>query len=156
MRLSRSPENGFNWEMEEAEYAIFLSLLKRYPLINGATKPLSGEADLVETDQQLLEDALAEHRSATRAELMKLMETAHMSPQEGGEIVLALKSEHVEPLLQVFNDVRVGSWLRLGSPELDKLADLNVSGESFESLWLMEMGGFFQSVLLEALEEEEG
>ena len=62
---------------------------------------------------------------------------------------LSLSPAEVEWLLQVLNDIRVGSWVILGSPE-EKPAELNAT--TAPHFLAMEMAGYFQMQLLEALE----
>jgi hypothetical protein len=62
---------------------------------------------------------------------------------------MTLSAADVEWLLQVFNDVRVGSWVHLGLPE-ERIAKLTL--ENAPHLWAMEMAGYFESQLLKALE----
>jgi hypothetical protein len=57
----------------------------------------------------------------------------------------------MEWLLQVFNDIRVGSWVLLGSPE-DNIEAALVDADSARIFWDMEMAGNFQMQLLAALE----
>jgi hypothetical protein len=53
--------------------------------------------------------------------------------------------------MQVLNDVRVGSWVILGSPD-KKPAELNAT--TAPHFLAMEMAGYFQMQLLEALGRE--
>ena len=67
---------------------------------------------------------------------------------EGGWKVSVTTGE-IEWLLQVLNDVRIGSWLALGSPEqrMEHLTEKNAP-----HLWAMEMSGSFEMALLHLLE----
>jgi len=51
-------------------------------------------------------------------------------------------------LLQVLNDVRIGSWIELGSPERPLEA---LGAKTAPAVWAMEMAGAFQMSLLELL-----
>jgi hypothetical protein len=63
-----------------------------------------------------------------------------------------LERADTEWLPQVLNDIRVGHWLRLGSPEPGDLNPLNL-GLKHLPIWLaMEMSGSFQMSILAALE----
>ena len=66
---------------------------------------------------------------------------------------LLLKGAELEWLLQVLNDVRVGSWLKLGQPDENQSPD--VTPENFQFVLAMEVCGAFQSALLAALGETE-
>jgi hypothetical protein len=56
-------------------------------------------------------------------------------------------------LLEVLNEVRVGSWLNLGKPDnLDRVL-LAQDEANARSLWSMELSGYFQMALLAALNQ---
>jgi hypothetical protein len=63
----------------------------------------------------------------------------------------ALSAPEIEWLLQVLNDVRVGSWIGLGSPDTEKGGKIPLTEETAPLLWVMEMAGSFEMVLLDAL-----
>jgi hypothetical protein len=63
--------------------------------------------------------------------------------------VLKLSEGDMEWLLQILNDIRVGSWILLGSPESPAEALTVATAPHF---WALEMADYFQSRLLEALE----
>ena len=66
---------------------------------------------------------------------------------------LTLAPTQMEWLLQVLNDVRVGSWLTLGKPEE---GEAPVFKERAGIYWVaMEVCGIYQSVLLSALGAEQ-
>jgi hypothetical protein len=66
-----------------------------------------------------------------------------------GGFQFSLKHPDLEWLLQVLNDIRVGSWLALGEPEQGKLPSLNQ--QNFRYLVAMEICGAFESLLLSGL-----
>jgi hypothetical protein len=53
--------------------------------------------------------------------------------------------------MQVLNDIRVGSWLRLGSPA--DPYELDLTRENTGDFVALEFCGFVQSVLLRSLNE---
>jgi hypothetical protein len=57
----------------------------------------------------------------------------------------------MEWLLQVLNDVRVGSWLLLGSPDGPAETLAKLSHETASHFWSMEVAGQFQMVLINAM-----
>ena len=64
-------------------------------------------------------------------------------------IHFTLTAPQVEWLLQVFNDVRVGSWLALGEPEELEIPEVNQTNAPY--LLAMESAGHFEAALLSAL-----
>jgi hypothetical protein len=126
-------------------------LLKMYPCIPPAHQRLSkaGAGTDLQSAQRLLDDALAEQRARNKRQVQALFaDPGRWVATEGGWKVSVTTSE-IEWLLQVLNDVRVGSWLALGSPEqrLETLTEKNAP-----HLWAMEMSGSFQMALLHLLE----
>jgi hypothetical protein len=64
---------------------------------------------------------------------------------------LSLSRAEAEWVLQVLNDIRVGSWIILGSPE-GEIEGLDAKTAS--DFWAMEMAGYFETELLQALNRE--
>jgi len=82
----------------------------------------------------------------------KLLEDAQRFVPRGAGFRVIFSREEMEWLLQVLNDVRVGSWLALGCPDPDagKAPEVNESNAKY--MFLMELSGHFEWVLLEALD----
>jgi hypothetical protein len=51
----------------------------------------------------------------------------------------------------VLNDIRVGSWVKLGCPDLEKPAPLEMTRANARALQAMHISGQFQMELLEAV-----
>lgn len=131
---------------------LLLALLQLYPRIPPAhhrlTKsPPPGD----DTNQRLLEDALADQRRENKANLSAfLADPARLRETESG-CQITLNDADLEWLLQVLNDVRVGSWVLLGSPESD-LPELAINEQTAPHIWAMHVAGHFQMQLLEAVQ----
>ena len=138
------------YRLGKQERSLFLTVLDRYPLIPPAHQPVSKDPPARELEhcQQLLDEALAEQRRENRYRLKALLQ----DPQRFREIpdgwLLVLSPADREWLLQILNDVRVGSWLRLGSPEED-LPEMDLEAETAPDALTMHMAGHFQMRLLE-------
>jgi hypothetical protein len=61
---------------------------------------------------------------------------------------LSLSHAEVEWVLQVLNDIRVGSWIRLGSPDKKRTA---LNERTVLDFAAMETAGYFEVQFLEAL-----
>ncbi len=129
---------------------LLLRLLALYPRIPAAYQRLSKSCALPDPDanQQLLEEALAEQRAENRAQLQALLTDPKRLTEKETGWQLTLARGEAEWLLQVLNDIRVGSWIALGSPE-EQVETLNE--ETVPQLWAMEMAGFLEILLLGAL-----
>ena len=153
MKLLRSHPDGYVFRLPQAEKELFFRLLRLYPLVPAAHQRLS-QSDTSDTDgenQRLLDEALAAHRQEQQAQVLAMMnDPACFSPVKAGW-QLKLSGPQIEGLLQVLNDIRVGSWIALGSPDFEQGVRLEPTEVNADRLWLMETAGFFQQQLLEAV-----
>ena len=150
MKLIRISAEKFSFQLGKRERELWLAVLRLYPSVPPAHQRLSKTVTLEESAQQLLNEALAEQRAENRSRLEALTGDLKRWTRLDSGWRLELSSFEVEWLLQVLNDIRIGSWIALGSPEgrLD-----TITQETAPHLWSMEMAGAFEMVLLEALEK---
>jgi hypothetical protein len=148
----RSPD-GIILYLTTREADVLLSVLKLYPRIPPAHQRLSRKAacpDPIET-QRLLDEALAEQRAENKKTLERLLEDPERFGRQGSGFRISLSLGDLEWMLQILNDVRVGSWVLLESPEEPVEPEPRNAGD----LWAMDMSGYFQMQLLRALEGRE-
>ncbi|HVY70208.1 MAG TPA: hypothetical protein VHH73_09790, partial [Verrucomicrobiae bacterium] len=72
-------------------------------------------------------------------------------PGSAEECRLDFNAEELEWLLQILNDIRVGSWVRLGAPDLDMVKP-EVTPDNLRYAWALDVSGCFQAALLRAIE----
>jgi hypothetical protein len=152
VKLIRTSKDRLLFHLAKREKALLFQLLRLYPRIPAAHQPLSKSGRLPDqvASQRLLEDSLAEQRAENRKKLEKLLAGSSRLVEHETGWRLSLSPAELEWLLQVLNDIRVGSWVILGSPEEWLSA---VTTKTAPHLWAMEMAGAFQMEFLEALEE---
>jgi hypothetical protein len=140
-------------ELGKREKTLLAQVLNLYPRVPSAHlqpgKPGAGPG--LEATQRLLNEALAEQRAENRKQLDALLSDEHRWTQTEMGWKLTLSPGDAEWLLQILNDIRVGSWVLLGSPE-ERFEVVNQ--ETAPHLWAMEIAGSFQIALLEAMESE--
>ena len=150
MTLVQRAKGKFVFGLSESEKALLAAILDLYPRVTSsqtlASRP--GAAQLARETQALLEESLADHRAENKKTLKKFLADPKRFAAHAGGWQLALTKAESDWLLQILNDVRVGSWIILGSPE-NYLEVLNKKNE--RDFWAMEIAGRFESVLLEAL-----
>ena len=83
-----------------------------------------------------------------------LAEDGRFSPTEAG-FRFSINRSQIEWLLQVLNDIRVGSWLILGEPDEKKGKLLHMTPDNTPYVVALEGCSHFQSELLLAFEEKE-
>ena len=151
MILIRQHKDAFVFQLAARERLLLLELLKGYPQTPPGQRLVSKNKQLPDqaTSQRLLEEALAEQRAENRLQLSALVNDSKRWKEEQKHWTLKLSSSDLEWLLQVLNDIRVGSWVQLGSPE--RWSDM-ITPEKAPRVWTMELAGAFQMAFLHALE----
>jgi hypothetical protein len=133
--------------LSPAEKQAWTDLLKLYPIQSAVVQPRDRPNA---AERALLEEALSAQRRKHRAELEQSLLKEQLFVPEGDRFKVTLSAAHIEMMLQVLNDLRVGSWYALGCP--DQLARKHIapSDADFRHVWVMELSGHFQMALLEA------
>jgi hypothetical protein len=151
VKLFRAGKNGHVFHLGQREKQLLLETIKLYPLVPASHHRLSKShnARQSDEDQRLLEEALAEQRLENRRQVLVMLTEPQRFRETKSGFELTLTPSQVEWLLQVLNDVRVGSWLALGEPEHGE--EPAVTEQNAKYLLAMELCGLFESVLLAAL-----
>jgi hypothetical protein len=136
-------------ELAPWEKDLLGQLLRLYPRIPSGHQRLSKTRETEQSSQRLLEESLAEVRAQSKRSLQLLLGDSKRWKKSEENWELTLTGSEVEWLLKVLNDVRVGSWIELGSPELPFQV---MNADTAANVWIMEMAGSFQMDLLEILE----
>lgn len=142
------------FQLSGRERNALIQLLQAYPVVPPAHQVISMELKepRVAEYQRLLDEALAEQRAANKRHLQSWLAAPERFQKTRPGHLLTLARGDCEWLLQVLNDIRVGHWLLLGSPESGKLAPLRLDPRLLPTWLAMEMSGYFQMNILEALE----
>ena len=151
MKLLRADPTGHVFHLVRREQQLLLETISLYPLVPAAHHRLSKSqmAGQSEENQHLLEAALAEQRQENRRQVLSMLNDPQRFREIKSGFELTLTSAQVEWLLQVLNDVRVGSWLTLGEPEPGE--EPAVTQQNAKYQLVLQVCGMFQSGLLAAL-----
>lgn len=151
MKLLRTGKSGLVFQLGPREKQLLLETIALYPLVPAAHHRLTVQGDVPasDDDQRLLEESLAEQRRENRQQVQAMLDKPRRFRETKSGFELTLTQPEVEWLLQVLNDVRVGSWLALGEPEPGE--EPKVTEQNAPYLLAMEVSGMFQSFLLAAL-----
>ena len=149
MKLIGTEKDQLLLQFGRREKELLQTLLQRYPRVPPSHHKLSKSPTLDPANQHLLDEALAEHRAENHKQLSSLLTDPRRWTEHHPGWRLSLARGEVEWLLQVLNDIRVGSWVLLGSPEEHlEVLDENTAPH----VWAMEIAGSFQMALLHLLE----
>jgi hypothetical protein len=156
VKLIRVTKTTFLFHLGKREKILLTQVLRLYPRIPPANFRLSKSGKLpdAEANQRLLDESLAEQREANRKNLDAFLSNPRRFTETESGSRLSLSRSELEWLLQILNDVRVGSWIILGSPEQAMEFKL-LNEKTAADFWAMEMSGQFQMRFLEALEKRE-
>jgi hypothetical protein len=151
VKLIRLENDRVRLVLDNYEKELLFSLLQLYPAVSAGRRKLTQHGGLPdqEASQALLEESLAETRAHHQKTITAWFTDAKHLNETEHETTIVLSLEEVEILLQVLNDIRIGSWIALGSPEkgLPRL-----SAENAPQLWTMQLSDAFLMDLLEGLQ----
>ncbi|HLX72234.1 MAG TPA: hypothetical protein VKV04_21665 [Verrucomicrobiae bacterium] len=147
MKFLRVEDDHSVFHLEKGEKELFIALLRQYPIIPPAHHRLSKSTAPANTaNQKLLDDALAEQRKENKILVAAFLADPQRFSETDAFCRLRLTAAETEWLLQVLNDIRVGSWILAGSPE--ELPHLIFADLPTPEVWTMELAGDFQMSLL--------
>jgi len=153
MKLITANDDHYVFRLGKREQTLLRRTLLEFPLIPSGYHRYSRSGATTDDlgNQTLLEEALAAQRVEHRQRVTDLLDdpTRLALGKTGYRLVLA--REDMEWLLQVLNDVRVGSWLKAGCPDPDEGDLAHLTAENAPWFLQMEMAAYFESSLLEAL-----
>ena len=153
MKLIRASNGKLLFHLSKREKHLLIEVLKLYPRILPAHQPLSKSLKVPnrEANQHLLDEALAEQRAEGKKHLRAFLADEQRFEEDQTGWRLSLAASEPEWLLQILNDIRVGSWISLGSPEPPLEIKL-LNAKTAPDFWAMEMAGHFQVQLIAAME----
>ncbi len=151
MKLVKATKSRLVFELGQRETRSLPQILKLYPCVPSAHHVLSKSGRVPDraASQELLDEALAEQRAEHKKQVQALLADPRRFEHTETGARLSLSPAEAEWLMQVLNDIRVGSWVILGSPD-KKPAELTAANAVH--FLAMEMAGYFQMQLLEAVE----
>ena len=153
MKLIRTKREKLVFEISLPEKRLLCEVLKLYPLISATHHRLSKTARSAKHDenQRLLEESLAAQREENRKNVRAMLDKPGHFQAAASGFQLTLFGPEIEWLLQVLNDVRVGSWIALGSPDPEQGKKIVFNEKILPYFRMMELAGAFEMVFLDAL-----
>ncbi len=160
MKFIGREQEQFVIEMNDQEKSLFLAILSLFPQVPAAHHQLSRQDGLPDADanQHLLEESLKAQKDESRQWITVTFKNPdRFQPVKTGEtelhLHLTVSRPEIEILLQIFNDVRLGSWLALGSPDLGQKKKPAPSRQTTPFIQRMELAGLFEMFFLKIIHE---
>ena len=156
MRPVSATARSWVFAFNERERDFLLTVLKAYPAIPHDYQPLSRESAerLSPEDQELLREALLEHHAGSQAKVRRWLKGGARFRQVEDHWRFSLAKTDFSWMMQVLNDVRVGHWLQLGSPD-DVHNPIELLQKDPAAFFHMEAAGMFQIQFLEAIQRQD-
>ena len=154
MRLIRATTENLQFETTARERTLLFHVLQLYPLVPLTHHRLSKGSQIPDQaeNQQLLEQSLKAQQTENQRHLAGLLKRKDRFQPASNGFKLSLTRAEIEWLLQVLNDVRIGSWLALGSPDTELVEEkLSREPNLAPHVAAMHLAGAFQMYLLDAL-----
>jgi hypothetical protein len=151
MKPVRQNKDGLQYHLNQREGDCLRSLLSQFPI----TANVHAQISKTDTDpesverEKLLNESLAEHRKELKKEAANLLAPGKFKRGEKGYL-LTLNPEEREILLQILNDIRIGSWHVLGEPEELEPDTLPQTEKELVFYTLMNLAGYFEAAFLHA------
>lgn len=129
------------------------STLGLYPLLPGQYQRISREPGSTgaEASQSLLDQSLAELRADNANAIRGILEDPMRFRETPSGTELWITPTEADQLLQALNDVRVGSWVKLGSPPQSKFRRMAINAATAPHFLNLLACDEFMGPLLEAL-----
>jgi len=153
MKLLRTDGDRFEFELARREKDLLFQLLDFYPLVPESHHRLSrgGQVPDPRGNQRLLDEALQAQRQANKKQLVALLNEPGRFIMTTGGFRFGFERDEIEWLLQVLNDVRIGSWIALGSPGYAGVKQFPADKQSLRHAAIMDIAGGFESYFLGAV-----
>jgi hypothetical protein len=154
LKLVKQADTSFTFHIGKRERDLFIALLLRYPVLSSAhfNKRQPEQGSGLASDDSLLAEALGDQQKESRKHLEEWLKAEGRFQETDPGFNFTLSSAEVEWILQVLNDIRVGSWVALGEPDGKTPISEPLTENTMQLAWALEMAGHFQHIFLSSLD----
>ena len=152
MKLLRMDGGKFEFELSPVEKDLLIHVLNQYPLVPDSHHRLTHDQQIPNQweNQHLLDEAIRTQRDITRKLITTWLKQTDRFTRSEENWRVRCGREDLEWLLQVLNDIRIGSWIALGSPGYSREPQLPQNKHALQNLLRMEIAGGFETLFLGA------
>lgn len=151
MKLLRVHNGQYIFRLADWERKLLVIVLDLYPVIPATHYTLSKSPNAADkAHQALLNEALAEHRKENKKLVQAFLADGQRFRETDGSVWMTLTAADIEWLLQVLNDIYVGNWILLGSPEQGAW-DIQPNEQNARQVGAMQVAQSFQGALLDSI-----
>jgi hypothetical protein len=151
VKLLRVHNGQYIFHLADQEKKLLVIMLDLYPVIPAAHYTLSKSPNAADkAHQDLLNEALAEHRKENKKLVQTFLADNRRFQEVDSSVWMTLSATDIEWLLQVLNDIYVGNWILLGSPE-EGLRNFEPNDQNGHQFAAMLVAQNFQGALLDSI-----
>lgn len=155
MKLLRRHDDRFVFGFEPVEKRALLDTLTGSPSVPRSHHRLSKSSLLATTEnQRLLDDSLAAQRAQNQKQVATLLMKPERLKRVANKWQFTVTRLEIELLLQVLNDVRVGSWIALGSPDFEQENGMVFDEKTLPLILQMELAGHLEDFFVRVVSGE--
>jgi len=155
MKLLQVHDDVFVFRFNPGEKQALLSTLKNFPALPPSPHRLSKSTLLATAEnQRLLDESLAAQRAQNQKQVAALLLKPERLKRVANNWQFTVTRPEIEILLQVLNDVRMGSWAALGCPDLDREDGVTINEETLPHVLRMELAGHLEEFFVMAVSGE--
>lgn len=138
------------FQLNGGERHLLRKALQLYPMVPASHHHVSRgpEYSVIVESQRLLDEAMADQRVGYKRKIDTLFRPGGCLKKTAEGYRLVLSATDCEWLLQVLNDIRVGCWLELGSPEEGQEPTLPSPTRGMRLKLVMDACAYFQYHLI--------
>jgi len=153
MKLRKQAPDHWEYDLTQQEMMCLRMLIQTFPVAAvtpNTGSPISRNECSKQSDerQRLLNDSLAGHRNELKRKAGIFLTSGKFKAERGGWC-LRVTAEERELLLQILNDIRLGSWRTLGEPANIETGPVPTAEKELSLYNLMQLAGFFEAELLQ-------
>jgi hypothetical protein len=155
MTLVRTQDGRFRFRLGSRDFELLSETLRQYPATPVDHHRLSRSSNPAAEagGQAMLEEFMRSEKQQHKQRIDRFLKSIAPEPStSAAPRVLTLSRDDLEWLLQVLNDVRVGSWIRLGCPDTEPGKRPKLAKTQVPVLATLEIAGHFECVILHALD----
>ena len=150
MRVIRHTKEETLIELSRHEGTLLRDLFSQYPIASLDRRQLTqtGDPERFAEETELLREALTEHAQENQKRLQTWLDAEGALSLKESACYLRVSHDEINWILQVLNDLRIGSWEQLGCPSQIHLSLDAIAPEEVLTYWSMELTGLLQTLLL--------
>lgn len=149
MKRLESRGEILSFQISLRERFLLVQALHRYPMVPGSHYKISKIQSTEMVDPQiLLYEAITEQHLTVKARIAEILADGQCLKTGPSGSILSLTMAQRELLLQCLNDIRVGCWIEIGSPEEDQRKEIPRTENNVIHLMLMDLCAYFQYGLI--------